>query len=170
MLGHKINVNSELGKGSVFSVTVPICAKHQPLKQLDSTQTVVNPTDFSHCRIWLVDNDKSVCEGMSRLLAGWGCQIITAISLKELKEKVDITQDEVDILMVDYHLNDDELGLDVAQHINQTRRSALPTIMITANYSQSLKNEIKSSKILLLNKPVKPMKLKTSMLYLLRKT
>ncbi|MGY0592105.1 MAG: response regulator, partial [Paraglaciecola chathamensis] len=119
--------------------------------------------------IWLVDNDISVCEGMSRLLAGWGCKIITAVSLNELKDKVDIAYDKVDILMVDYHLNDGELGLDVAQHINQIRRTALPTIMITANYSQSLKNEIKNSKILLLNKPVKPMKLKTSMLYLLQK-
>ncbi|GAC04771.1 hybrid sensor histidine kinase/response regulator [Paraglaciecola chathamensis] len=169
VLGHKINVHSELGKGSVFSVSVPIAATLEPLKPLTSTQFAVNPTDFSNYRIWLVDNDISVCEGMSRLLAGWGCKIITAVSLNELKDKVDIAYDKVDILMVDYHLNDGELGLDVAQHINQIRRTALPTIMITANYSQSLKNEIKNSKILLLNKPVKPMKLKTSMLYLLRK-
>ena len=169
VLGHAITVNSELGKGSVFSVTVPICAKQEPPKHLANPQTFVSPTDFSHCRIWLVDNDISVCEGMSHLLTGWGCHTVTAVSLAELQEKVNIAHDEVDILMVDYHLNDGELGVDVAHHINQTRRSALPTIMITANYSQSLKNEIKNSKILLLNKPVKPMKLKTSMLYLLRK-
>ena len=99
---------------------------------------------------------------------GWGCTVVTAVSLDELRSKVDIKHSEVDILMVDYHLDFEETGVDVARDINGQRDTPLPTIMITANYSQSLKNEIKNSKILLLNKPVKPMKLKTSMLYLLR--
>ncbi|MFT6951841.1 MAG: PAS domain S-box-containing protein, partial [Paraglaciecola sp.] len=168
VLKHKITVNSELGKGSVFSVTVPVDKQnHSPLTAKFS-HTVHNDLDFSNCQVWLVDNDINVCAGMSRLLQKWGCTIVTATSLESLCEKVDIKNDHADILMVDYHLDDDVTGLFVANKINQIRRDQLPVIMITANYSQSLKNEIKKSEILLLNKPVKPMKLKTSMLYLLR--
>jgi len=72
------------------------------------------------------------------------------------------------MLIVDYHLDDDVNGLDVATDINNFRDKPLPVMMITANYSKQLKNEVKDSDILLLNKPVKPMALKTSMLYLLK--
>lgn len=168
VLEHKITVNSELGKGSVFSVTVPVCKQDHSQPTAKFGHTVLNDSDVFNCRVWLVDNDINVCAGMSRLLEGWGCTVVTASSLVNLREQVDIANDNADILMVDYHLDDDITGLFVANQINQIRRLSLPVIMITANYSQSLKNEIKQSKILLLNKPVKPMKLKTSMLYLLR--
>ncbi|MFT6897108.1 MAG: PAS domain S-box-containing protein [Paraglaciecola sp.] len=168
VLKHNITVNSELGKGSVFSVTVPVGKQdHSPLPP-KFAHTVHNDPGFFNCQVWLVDNDINVCAGMSHLLQKWGCAVVTATSLENLREQVDIENDHSDILMVDYHLDDDVTGLFVANEINKIRSISLPIIMITANYSQSLKNEIKNSEILLLNKPVKPMKLKTSMLYLLR--
>jgi hypothetical protein len=105
---------------------------------------------------------------MARLLGGWNCTVITAISLEHLEQQVDIYQDNADILIVDYHLNNDETGFSAASIINKGRILAIPTLMITANYSKSLKNEVAKTGILLLNKPVKPMKLKTTMLHLLR--
>jgi DNA-binding response OmpR family regulator len=69
---------------------------------------------------------------------------------------------------VDYHLDDGVNGLDVAKTISVGRANPLPTLMITANYSDELKNQVKDDGILLLHKPVKPMKLKTSIHYLLK--
>tara|TARA_R110000744_G_scaffold2262_30_gene9274 strand:- start:2918 stop:5488 length:2571 start_codon:yes stop_codon:yes gene_type:complete len=168
VLKHEITVSSDLGRGSVFSVIVPIGVQNNATLPIKVQRNEQNHNDFPDCKVWLVDNDLSVCAGMSHLLQSWGCTVVTAVSLDELRSKVDIKHSEVDILMVDYHLDFEETGVDVARDINGQRDTPLPTIMITANYSQSLKNEIKNSKILLLNKPVKPMKLKTSMLYLLR--
>jgi CheY-like chemotaxis protein len=118
--------------------------------------------------VWVIDNDANICAGMARLLSGWDCTVITAISLEHLEEQVNIYQDYADILIVDYHLDDDKTGYSAAKAINKERKSLIPTLMITANYSKSLKKELENTGILLLNKPIKPMKLKTSMLHLLR--
>jgi len=105
---------------------------------------------------------------MARLLGGWNCTVITALSLEHLEKQVDIYQDHADILIVDYHLDNDETGFSAAKIINKGRTLSLPTLMITANYSKSLKTQVANTGILLLNKPVKPMNLKTTMLHLLR--
>jgi DNA-binding response OmpR family regulator len=105
---------------------------------------------------------------MARLLSGWNCTVITALSLEHLEQQVDIYQDHADVLIVDYHLDNDETGFSAANVINKGRTLPIPTLMITANYSKPLKDEVAKTGILLLNKPVKPMKLKTTMLHLLR--
>lgn len=168
VLEHPIKVNSVQGKGSMFSIQVPL-GKVDLLPTLNkqNNQALQN-TILAQRTVWVIDNDANICDGMTRLLSGWDCIIITAVSLEHLKQQVDIYNDHADILIVDYHLDDGETGLSAAKVINEGRKITLPTLMITANYSKSLKNEIENTNILLLNKPIKPMKLKTSMLYLLR--
>ena len=168
VLEHPVRVNSTLGKGSVFSVKVPLGKISDLPQSNDPLNFILETPVLAQRKIWLIDNDANVCAGMSQLLAGWDCVVTTATSLKHLQQQVDISCDHADILIVDYHLDDGVNGLDVATEINNLRDKPLPVMMITANYSKQLKNEVKNSDILLLNKPVKPMKLKTSMLYLLK--
>jgi CheY-like chemotaxis protein len=168
VLEQPIMVNSTLGKGSVFSVKVPL-GKISDLPQTVNPQNyILDNTALAKRKIWIIDNDATVCAGMAELLGGWDFIVTTATSLKHLQQQVNIVDDHADILIVDYHLDDGVNGLDVSNEINQLRDNILPVIMITANYSKELKNEVKANDVLLLNKPVKPMKLKTSMLYLLK--
>jgi signal transduction histidine kinase len=169
VLEHRIKVFSIKGKGSLFSVTVPLAEK----SELPEIKNPINPilynTELSQRKVWLIDNDLNICEAMRQLLENWGCSIITAGNLADLQQQVNIFTDNADILIVDYHLEDGINGLDVAKQINQHRNLPLAVLMITANYNKSLKDEIKDHGLLLLNKPVKAIKLKTTMLYLLNK-
>jgi len=167
VLNHEINVSSCKGKGSVFSVTVPIGLLVIP--PLDTKQLVAhhNTGSLNGRVVWVVDNDMAICQGMATLLASWGCVISTATDLTSLTNAVNIKTDHVDLIILDYHLDNGATGLDVAAVVHQQRNDRIPTLMITANYSQNLKNQMKKKDILLLNKPVKPMKLKTSMLFLM---
>jgi PAS domain S-box-containing protein len=168
VLNHSIKVDSVHGKGSMFSIQVPIGTIDQLSKDNSIPSQILQNTILAGRTIWVIDNDANICAGMARLLGGWDCTVITAISLENLKQKVDIVEDYADILIVDYHLDNDQTGLSAAKIINKGRKLSIPTLMITANYSKSLKNEVAEADILLLNKPVKPMKLKTTMLHLLR--
>lgn len=169
VLAHPIKVSSTLGKGSLFSVAVPIVRDSPSLKPAIALEQVNINTELAERTIWLIDNDKNICSAMKLLLEAWGCTIMTAGSFNELQSKVDINNEHADMLIVDYHLDDGVNGLQVAQQINQLRDTVLPVLMITANYNKSLKNEIKQQGILLLNKPVKAIKLKTTINYLLNK-
>ncbi|MGH8346002.1 MAG: hypothetical protein ACRES5_05460, partial [Pseudomonas sp.] len=53
--------------------------------------------------------------------------------------------------------------------INARRASPVPAMMITANYSNELKQQIRELGHTLMHKPVRPMKLKTAMSHLLRR-
>jgi len=168
VLEHPVKVKSIQGKGSMFSIQVPLGKVEQISTVNKQYNNALQTTILAHRKVWLIDNDANICDGMAHLLGGWGCHVITAISIEDLKQQVDIYNDKADILIVDYHLEDGSTGIEAAKIINEVRRSELPTLMITANYSKSLKNELESTNILLLTKPVKPMKLKTSILHLLR--
>ena len=168
VLDQPIKVNSVQGKGSMFSIQVPLGEIDQIATQNSLPSQILQNTILEKRVVWVIDNDANICDGMAHLLGGWDCIVITATSLDNLEQQVNIYQDHADILIVDYHLDNNETGFTAAKHINNARRISIPTLMITANYSKSLKKDVAEADILLLNKPVKPMKLKTSMLHLLR--
>lgn len=168
VLEHPIHVRSTKGKGSVFSVNVPLGQAPNSPNRVDHLERVFANNNFIGRDVWLIDNDISICHAMNELLSNWGYNLTIATSIEQLQAQVNTATDNVDLLIVDYHLDDDVNGLDVAKTISVDRAQPLPTLMITANYSDELKNQVKDNGILLLHKPVKPMKLKTSIHYLLK--
>jgi len=167
MLEHPIRVRSREGRGSVFSVEVPLGR----LKPESFSPRFKDPgidTQLHGARIWMIDNDASICDGMATLLGGWGCEVITAYGLEDLQQQVSIGQAEVDLLIADYHLDNGETGMDLVKQVLQQRMDQPPVLMITANYSNDLKQEVKQQGYLLMNKPIRPLKLKASMAHLLQ--
>jgi CheY-like chemotaxis protein len=166
ILGHRIHVRSWPGKGSMFSVEVPLSATApKPLPALQMSEPMLER--LRGARVWVLDNDATICAGMRTLLEGWGCRVVTALSEEDLARKVDNYHAEVDLLIADYHLDNDQNGLDAVARINACRTSPIPALMITANYSNELKQQIRELGHTLMHKPVRPMKLKTAMSHLL---
>ncbi|MBI3908888.1 MAG: PAS-domain containing protein [Pseudomonas fluorescens] len=166
ILGHPIHVRSWPGRGSMFSVEVPLSAtapKPQPALQMSEPML----ERLRGARIWVLDNDATICAGMRTLLEGWGCRVVTALSEEDLARQVDNYHAEADLLIADYHLDNDQNGVDAVARINARRASPIPAMMITANYSNELKLQIRELGHTLMHKPVRPMKLKTAMSHLL---
>jgi histidine kinase len=81
LLGAPVAVRSRPGKGSVFSITVPLwqgpCA---------TTATAAGPEDespFAGARVMLLDADGVTRQATTRLLASWGCEVAAAASASE---------------------------------------------------------------------------------------
>ncbi|WP_162493736.1 hybrid sensor histidine kinase/response regulator NahK/ErcS' [Pseudomonas sp. TCU-HL1] len=168
MLGHRIHVASVLGKGSLFAVEVPLArrvARQKP--EREEPQAVLER--LHGARVWVLDNDAAICAGMRTLLEGWGCQVTTALSEEDLARQVDNFHADADLLIADYHLDNDCNGVDAVATINARRSTPLPALMITANYSNELKQQMRELGHTLMHKPVRPMKLKTAMSHLLER-
>jgi PAS domain S-box-containing protein len=166
ILGHPIHVRSWPGRGSMFSVEVPLSATAPtPQPALQMSEPMLER--LRGARIWVLDNDATICAGMRTLLEGWGCRVVTALSEEDLARQVDNYHAEVDLLIADYHLDNDQNGVDAVARINARRASPIPAMMITANYSNELKLQIRELGHTLMHKPVRPMKLKTAMSHLL---
>jgi PAS domain S-box-containing protein len=166
ILGHQVAVTSVPGRGSVFSVEVPL-GTLEPCSENGQLNREPAQAWLDNARLWVVDNDQAICDGMATLMQGWGCEVVTALSLADLELKVPVADGPVDLLIVDYHLDNDENGIDLVAEIKRQRSDDLPVLMITANYSHELKQQIRDLGYLLMHKPVRPMKLKTTLNHLL---
>lgn len=78
LLGHEIGLRSELGKGSVFWVCVPLAS--QPIAvpdavapTIDSAQTPELP--LKGVSAWYIDDDAPSCAATSAMLQRWGCDV-----------------------------------------------------------------------------------------------
>ncbi|WP_426935494.1 hybrid sensor histidine kinase/response regulator NahK/ErcS' [Pseudomonas fulva] len=166
ILGHRIAVRSWPGKGSVFAVEVPLSTA-VPIARPEHAVCQPMLECLRGARVWVLDNDAAICAGMRTLLEGWGCCVITALSEQDLARQVENYHADADLLIADYHLDDDCTGVDAVARINARRARPLPALMITANYSNELKQQIRERGHTLMHKPVRPMKLKTAMSHLL---
>jgi PAS domain S-box-containing protein len=167
VLGHPISVRSKEGVGSVFSVEVPL-GELALFSEIQGPKLKVVPDALAGSHIWVIDNEQAICQGMKTLLEGWGCQVTTALSQEDLLSQVDPKEDPVDLLIADYHLDDDRNGVDAARAVAQRMDTPLTVLMITANYNKELKQDIRELGYVLMNKPVKPLKLKTTLMHLLK--
>ncbi|MCF6780816.1 hybrid sensor histidine kinase/response regulator NahK/ErcS' [Stutzerimonas stutzeri] len=166
MLGHRIVVRSWPGQGSMFAVEVPLARRTSRVRaEPSSTELVLER--LKGARVWVLDNDAAICAGMRTLLEGWGCVVTTALSEEDLARQVDNFHADADLIIADYHLDNDCNGLDVVTTVNERRASSLPVLLITANYSNDLKLQVRELGHMLMHKPIRPMKLKTAMCHML---
>lgn len=161
VLGHQIKLSSQVGKGSVFSVCLPY--RTPPENYLAERRVL--PRDelgdpLKGKRVLVVDNDMAICEGMEVVLGGWGCEVVSAQSLDDIAEG-SCLQRAPDILILDYHLDDGVTGLQAEAMIRERLGYAVPSLLITANYNNELRQQVKAQGFHLLNKPIKPLKLKS---------
>lgn len=166
VLKHRINVGSVEGRGSVFSVEVPL-GTLAPAPELVSMPVQPVASRLNGAYIWVIDNDPAICQGMERLMDGWGCDVLSFGSMTDLEEQVDLGSDEPELLIVDYHLDDGETGLDLADSLKNKYNIQSPVLMITANHDRDLNQHIREQGHFLLNKPIKPLKLKMTLTHML---
>lgn len=167
VMGCSVSVRSLPSRGSIFSVRVPYgrMVKREP--DMAPMSPIVD--SLIGQRVLVVDNEADILEGMQTVLLGWGCEVITAKSIAEL-ETLDLAQTQRPALaIVDYQLDDDVTGFDAVRRIDSIYGGRLPVVMITANYTKALREEVTGSGYHLLNKPLKPHKLRLLMSRLLQK-
>ncbi|RDE25378.1 PAS domain S-box protein [Motiliproteus coralliicola] len=170
ILGHQVSVRSTPGRGSCFSVLVPYGEPAAPELRSPPLQSAhwqqLADQQLRHRRVLVLDNDHAICEAMQLLLEGWGCETVSALGYDEvLAQREELTG--LDLVIADYHLDDNRTGLEAVARIRSELGVLAPVLMITANYSNDLKQQVRALGYRLMNKPVKPAKLKAVMQHLI---
>lgn len=167
VLGHPLRVRSKVNKGSIFSVTIP----REAQVKFEPKATSIQPNltfgrELEDRLFWLIDNDEAICTAMRLTLENWGASVVTASSTDNLLEQVDLSCECPDALLCDYHLDNGENGIDAAHSLSGKLLRNVPVLIITANYSTELNIELRDLGYHLMNKPVKPLRLKTLLTHL----
>jgi two-component system, sensor histidine kinase len=155
-----IKVKSELGRGSCFSVLLPYGRRHHARRATAPGLALLGNQQFRGRRALVLDNETSICKAMDILLSGWGFEVIAARSWDEIQAERERLSEGVDLVLADYHLDNGATGLDVMAQMRTELGIEAPVLMITANYTTALKQEVRELGYRIMNKPVRPAKLK----------
>ena len=154
VLNHGIVVDSNLGGGSRFSVTMPIANTITHVSALAGAN-MSDRTPMSGTLIVCIENDRAILDGMKTLLTGWDAKVIAAPDLASASEAIAASNQRVTGMLVDYHL-DRGNGIAAIREIRQKFGSGIPAILITADRSPQVRYAAREEGIVVLNKPVKP--------------
>lgn len=163
LLEHPIHLKSWPGKGSVFSVDVPLARQHAMDIQ-PKVQTPVSLSQLSGRKVLCVDNDATVLHAMQVLLRGWGCHVLAASDVPSARV-VMAQQGRPEIILADYQLDDGVTGLELLHALNDG--DDIPAVVITANNTEDVRREVEGQGYRFLAKPVKPASLRAVMSSLL---
>jgi Na+/proline symporter/signal transduction histidine kinase/CheY-like chemotaxis protein len=153
VLDCKIELESEIGRGSHFAVTVPR-SKETPIDLPAREGARVDCGQLAGIVTLCVDNEPSVLDGMETLLRGWGCEVIKAPNLALALAAISESQTIPNGLLIDYHL-DQGNGIEAIVTLRQ-RYGDLPAILITADRSPAVREQARSEGVHVLHKPIKP--------------
>ncbi|HBX54181.1 MAG TPA: hybrid sensor histidine kinase/response regulator, partial [Pseudomonas sp.] len=153
VLNHKLEVRSWPGKGSVFSVCVPLVRTPVPLPQRTSSE--LNGQLLTGSRVICIDNEDSILTGMHSLLSRWGCQVWTARNRLECEH---LLSEDVrpHLALVDYHLDEGETGTELMAWLRTRLGEPVPGVVISADGRPELIAAVHAAGLDYLAKPVKP--------------
>ncbi|MEP0175106.1 MAG: PAS domain-containing hybrid sensor histidine kinase/response regulator [Paraglaciecola sp.] len=149
-----MTLRSKLGKGSCFSIILPI-ATPQPFSPI--TLPAVK-TDLAKLKVLCVDDIAENLDAISTLFEKWN--ILNSCVQTTYQAITVAAKFEPNALVVDYQLSDPENGLQLITKLREQMGKALPAILVTANREQSLLEQCKQQGVEYLSKPIKPAKLR----------
>jgi len=172
ILGHSIQIESRLDRGSQFSLSVPLVLDQQPELSASSNEPAAAPSlslPIAGLKVLCIDNDAAILDGMTALLERWSCKAYCAKSLDEALTSINDQHYQPDVLLVDYNLGRNcDHGLDVLQQLQQTLGSTLPGVLITADASEAVMQKTQDLGFEYLRKPVNPVILRKLLMKLTR--
>ncbi len=153
VLDHKIELISEVGRGSHFSVRVPLAPA---LAAERATRALARTTlKLAGLHVICVDNEPKILDGMETLLAGWGCRVSKAADLAGALAALDQAGLAPAGALVDYHL-DGGNGLDLIRALRERYGADLPALLITADRDAQVRDTARAMGVAVLHKPLKP--------------
>ncbi len=154
LLDHNIDVKSDPGVGSSFSITVPRANPNLDGKQNQSLDTIQSNSGSRRLKILLVEDDPEVLDATELLLESEGMEVQTARSAQEGLAYV-AERDFPELVIADYRLPDLN-GCELIARLRAQSGIEIPSIVVTGDIEPPEFVGQKISNCSLLYKPVAP--------------
>jgi CheY-like chemotaxis protein len=154
LLDVELKLHSVEGRGTCFSVCVPL---GQPVQ--GATTVEAHPQQsLAGTAVVCLDNDAQIRRGMSALLQSLGADVTAVSSGWALRELLQGGA-RPSIVLADYHLDDEENGVDAVCDAQRDYGCHTPCIVISADNSIEVRDRVSAAGFRFLPKPVQPARL-----------
>jgi CheY-like chemotaxis protein len=161
VLSHPVAVRSQPQRGSAFSIELPLGDAAMAARRPVSTRAP-QATALDGLRVLCIDNERQILDGMTVLLEGWGCSVVSAISAGKALATVKEHDGAIDLVIADYHLGRGN-GLALVAQIRERLGHEVPAVLVTADRDRSLQEQARAMGVGFLNKPVRPAALRATL-------
>ncbi len=153
LLDHRIEVSSELGKGSCFSVIVPIV-------EFGEEEHVAVP-DNKRARasgdgnvVLVIEDDIQVSSAWSLLLKSDGYHVVTADSADAAVAASQNLEAPPAVIISDYHLRGEQNGVDAVEAVRAHVGRDMPAFIVSGDTSSVVDDAKRLNNCVLMSKPV----------------
>jgi signal transduction histidine kinase/Na+/proline symporter/CheY-like chemotaxis protein len=153
---------SEPGRGSVFSLAVPIGEPQQAPSESEIHGGMEGR--LAGLQVLCVDNDAQVREALAAILTAEGCRVTVVADLRGLREALAVQRP--DVVLADYHLDDGDTGIAALQWALRGANRNVPCIIVSADDSRDVREAARAASYRVLPKPLNPARL-TALIYAL---
>ena len=164
LLGHRVDLRSRPGSGSVFRVCVPLAEPvTQPENETPSTPAPAeDDAPLRGCRTWVVDDDPQACAATRSLLERWDCEVLLADGPHAALAAA-VHGEAPDIVLLDVRMGDHH-GPTLFETLCD-RWGAVPlVILVTGESDPDLRAQAREAGQGFLSKPVRPPALRALMM------
>jgi CheY-like chemotaxis protein len=170
LMGAPLALRSELGKGSVFTLELPVGKAPRVAERAIGGKAPAGVT-LAGRSIVVVEDEAAVREGLEVLLTGWGASIVAFDSVAALRawlERGDATPPP-SLVIADYRLEEGETGVAAIGAVRRRFGASVPAIVVTGSSMTGHDKEAIEHDFHLLIKPVLPNKLRAMIAFKLAK-
>jgi protein-histidine pros-kinase len=154
LLDHDIDVVSDPGKGSCFSVCMPI------INQVSDSD--VSDIDFGQAdapagttgMVILIEDDVKVANAWGLLLEAEGFRVATAASATEARAVINHLSSAPDLIISDFHLLDGSTGVEAVRAIRKEFDRMIPAFIVSGDTSKVVQDARLLDNSALMSKPV----------------
>ena len=167
LLGLEVELESEPGRGSTFSVTMPCEPERRSVTRTPRVAVSPDSRALHGAQVLVVDDEPEVRTGMVALLEQLGCRVAACSGYAEAERLLDQRALKVDVIVADFRLQQHENGIDTVRRLRVRLGKNVPALLVSGDTAPERLREAQASGLPLLHKPVPSDKLMETMLAVL---
>jgi signal transduction histidine kinase/CheY-like chemotaxis protein len=160
MLEHPLHLTSGVGRGTRFSIEIPISGVSDKNAESSTQPDYHDETTLFGVVIVVIDDEADILAAVGLLLKQWGCAVITADSGAQALEKLQAEDLAPDLIVSDFRLRNSETGIDAIRTLRSQFGDGVPSLLLTGDTAAEQLRKAAASGLEVLHKPLNAQQLK----------
>jgi signal transduction histidine kinase/CheY-like chemotaxis protein len=151
MLGHRLDVRSRLGEGTVFELQLPLAPEAPADAALPGPAG--DPGALASAFVVIVDDDDENLQALHALFEARQARSVAASSPEDAVRQLAAHLRTPDLIVTDYRLADGHDGFEAIARVRELADEDIPAIVLTADVNATLARRADALAAVLLHKP-----------------